>query len=128
MAARYREREAGDRERLRRMVLYAQTALCRWHSLVSYFGEEVPWGRCGHCDNCARPIAEPAPLRAEKPQVLSEVLPLPPLFGERQAVDLAIGDVITLPIYGRGAVQEIAMDRMIVAFGDGETRAFRRDG
>jgi ATP-dependent DNA helicase RecQ len=128
LARRYQARGESDRDRLKRMVLYAQTALCRWHYLVGYFAEDVPWERCGHCDNCSRPIAEPAPLRAEKPQVLSEVLPLPPLFGERHAADLAIGDVITLPIYGRGAVQKVGLDRMIVAFGDGETRAFRRDG
>ncbi len=128
LARRYQARGESDRDRLKRMVLYAQTALCRWHYLVAYFAEDVPWEHCGHCDNCSRPIAEPAPLRAEKPQVLSEVLPLPPLFGERHAADLAIGDVITLPIYGRGAVQQVGLDRMIVAFGDGETRAFRRDG
>jgi ATP-dependent DNA helicase RecQ len=128
LARRYQARGESDRDRLRRMVLYAQTALCRWSFLVGYFGEEVSWASCGHCDNCARPIAEPAPLRAEKPQVLSELLPLPPLFGEKNAADLAAGDVITLPIYGRGEVQEGAADRLIVAFGDGETRAFRRDG
>jgi ATP-dependent DNA helicase RecQ len=128
LARRYQARGESDRDRLRRMVLYAQTALCRWNFLVGYFGEEVSWDHCGHCDNCARPIAEPAPLRAEKPQVLSELLPLPPLFGEKHAAELVTGDVITLPIYGRGEVQEVAADRLIVAFGDGETRAFRRDG
>jgi ATP-dependent DNA helicase RecQ len=109
------------------MVLYAQTALCRWKLLLGYFGEEVPWERCGHCDNCARPIEEPVPRPAEKPQVLSELLPLPPLFGEKSAADLVPGDVITLPIYGRGEVRECAGDRLIIGFADGETRAFRRD-
>jgi len=33
--------------------------------------------------------------------------------------------VMTLPIYGRGEVRERLADRLIVAFADGETRAFR---
>ncbi len=44
MARRYRRRAEHDRERLKRMVLYAQTRLCRWHSLLAYFGEELPGG------------------------------------------------------------------------------------
>ena len=59
--------------------------------------------------------------------MLSKLLPLPPLFGLKSAADLAPGDVVTLPIYGRGEVREVAADQMIIAFGDGETRAFRRD-
>jgi ATP-dependent DNA helicase RecQ len=126
LARRYEERGESDRDRLKRMVLYAQTALCRWHFLVGYFGTEVEWERCGHCDNCARPISEPAPKPAEKPQVLSELLPLPPLFGEKISSDLVPGDVIILPIYGRGEVKELAVDRLILSFADGERRAFRR--
>ncbi|HTQ81140.1 MAG TPA: ATP-dependent DNA helicase RecQ [Thermoanaerobaculia bacterium] len=123
---RYEERGVADRDRLKRMVLYAQTALCRWKLLLDYFDAEVPWERCNRCDNCARPIAEPEKPPAEKPRVLSEVLPLPPLFGERSATELAPGESVTLPIYGRGRVEEVAADRLIVAFGDGERRVFRR--
>ncbi|HZF10747.1 MAG TPA: ATP-dependent DNA helicase RecQ [Thermoanaerobaculia bacterium] len=127
LARRYQERGEADRERLKRMVLYAQTALCRWKLLLSYFGAEVDWERCGHCDNCARPApAATAPPPAEKPPVFAELLPLPPLFGEKRAEELAPGDVVTLPIYGRGEVRERLADRLIVAFGDGEMRAFRR--
>jgi ATP-dependent DNA helicase RecQ len=127
LARRYQERGETDRDRLKKMVLYAQTALCRWKVLLGYFGEEVPWERCGHCDNCARPAPAPPPPRpAEKPQVFAELLPLPPLLGEKRAADLTPGDVVTLPIYGRGEVLEGAGDRLLVAFGDGETRAFRR--
>jgi ATP-dependent DNA helicase RecQ len=56
MAARYEERHAHDLKTLERMEVYAQTALCRWKVLIEYFGEEVPWVACGHCDNCQRPI------------------------------------------------------------------------
>ena len=51
-----------DRDRLRAIVRYAQTALCRMQAMRVYFGEGA--GRpCGHCDNCR-----------DRPQVAAEVL------------------------------------------------------
>jgi ATP-dependent DNA helicase RecQ len=52
----YRERGEADRARLDRMIIYAQTALCRWQMLLEYFGEPAAAERCGHCDNCRRAI------------------------------------------------------------------------
>jgi ATP-dependent DNA helicase RecQ len=52
MAGRYEERHDRDMKKLERMQMYAQTALCRWKTLLEYFGEEPQWERCGHCDNC----------------------------------------------------------------------------
>jgi ATP-dependent DNA helicase RecQ len=49
----YERRHEGDRERLRAMVRYAQTALCRVQYMREYFAEERG-DRCGHCDNCLR--------------------------------------------------------------------------
>ncbi len=128
LAARYRDRTEADRDRLKRMVSYAQTALCRWKALLAYFGEEVEWDRCGHCDNCSRPIHElAAPPRAEKPvSIAAEVLPLPPLVGDQHVAGLSAGDVVTLTIYGRGEVREVAEDTVVIALHDGETRRFRR--
>ena len=49
----YRDRADRDRLKLQEMVDYADGRGCRWATLVSYFdGDEVPGGRCGHCDNC----------------------------------------------------------------------------
>jgi ATP-dependent DNA helicase RecQ len=48
----YERRRDADRERLRSMVRYAQTALCRVQYLRDYFGEDEG-APCGHCDNCA---------------------------------------------------------------------------
>jgi ATP-dependent DNA helicase RecQ len=85
--AEYRQRAAGDRDRLKDMVQYAQTRLCRWRRLLDYFGEELPGSdgksaagrtgpaeqgvagedaaeRCGHCDNCLE-AAELAPPAAQ---------------------------------------------------------------
>jgi ATP-dependent DNA helicase RecQ len=58
----YEQRAELDRDRLRAIVRYAQTALCRMQALRVYFGEDT--GRpCGHCDNCR-----------DRPQVAAEVL------------------------------------------------------
>ena len=34
------------------MIIYAQTALCRWKPLLESLGETVEWEQCGRCDNC----------------------------------------------------------------------------
>ena len=139
IATRYREREEGDRERLRRMVHYAQTRLCRWKTLLEPFGETLPEESCGTCDNCLRPVAAPSlktesrDERAEWAMPFSPVpaggtlRPLAPLLGERDLAGLAgvkPGDVLTLPIYGTGTVESFDGRTMGMIFQDGERRAF----
>jgi ATP-dependent DNA helicase RecQ len=55
----YVARQQRDQEKLDRMIVYAQTALCRWKNLLNYFEEEVEWSGCGTCDNCRRVDALP---------------------------------------------------------------------
>ncbi|HYO11700.1 MAG TPA: ATP-dependent DNA helicase RecQ [Thermoanaerobaculia bacterium] len=131
MAKSYQQRAEADRDRLRRMVLYAQTALCRWNVILDYFGEEVDWERCGHCDSCDRPIQQPvAPPRAEIPENVrpktAEVLPLPPILGGADPAAIQAGDTLTLPIFGTGNVREVDAQHLVLVFADGETREFRR--
>jgi ATP-dependent DNA helicase RecQ len=45
------------REQLDRMVHYAESAGCRRGELLGYFGEPLPPGTCGGCDNCLSPRA-----------------------------------------------------------------------
>ena len=52
LAAGYVEQAEQDREKLERMVFYAQTGHCRWRVMLEYFGERLENDRCGHCDNC----------------------------------------------------------------------------
>jgi len=129
MADHYELRADADRDKLRRMVLYAQTALCRWNAVLDYFGEAHEWTRCGHCDNCSRPIRElAAPPPAElpvRPQTATEVLPLPPLVGDRRPAALMAGDSVTLPIFGAGHVRSVESRSLVITFKDGETREFR---
>jgi len=49
-----REREAAE-ARLRQMVDYGATALCRRQHLLRYFGENPASEGCGNCDNCLTP-------------------------------------------------------------------------
>jgi ATP-dependent DNA helicase RecQ len=56
MATRYRERHAGDHEKLNRMMEYGQAARCRWQLLLEYFGATMDGDRCGTCDNCRNPL------------------------------------------------------------------------
>jgi hypothetical protein len=126
IAERYERRAAEDRERLARIEAYAQTALCRWRHLLDELDEALPeaagagpWERCGHCDNCRRPLDESAVPRA------SEGL-LRGFEADLAAVDLAVGEPLSIPVYGRGTVEQVAGDRVIVAFPDGEERVLAR--
>jgi ATP-dependent DNA helicase RecQ len=52
------EKAAKDREKLERVMLYGQSAACRWRLLHDYFGEVLQGERCGSCDNCLHPLEE----------------------------------------------------------------------
>jgi ATP-dependent DNA helicase RecQ len=131
MADRYEKRAESDRDRLRRMVLYAQTALCRWKMILDYFGEPHDWGRCDHCDNCSRPaltLTEPPPAEVpvRAPNRATEVLPLPPVIGVSDPATLKPGDLVTLTIFGAGEVRSAAEHSLIIELAGGELREFRR--
>jgi ATP-dependent DNA helicase RecQ len=52
------EKHELDREKLERMISYAQSGFCRWKLLLDYFGDPVPgFERCCRCDNCTSPPA-----------------------------------------------------------------------
>ena len=131
MADSYEKRAEGDRDRLRRMMLYAQTALCRWKTILDYFGEEHDWERCDHCDNCSRPIRElteppPAEMPVRPPNRAAEVLHLPPIAGVRDPATLKTGDAVTLPIFGAGQIRSAEPHSVVIELAGGEVREFRR--
>ncbi|MYN25322.1 RecQ family ATP-dependent DNA helicase [Duganella levis] len=50
------EKHELDREKLERMISYAQSGFCRWKLLLDYFGDPVPgFEHCCRCDNCLAP-------------------------------------------------------------------------
>jgi ATP-dependent DNA helicase RecQ len=63
LASEFAAKGEKDRAKLERMMLYGQSAACRWRLLREYFGEEESAG-CGHCDNCLNPIEQQ--LQAEQ--------------------------------------------------------------
>ena len=132
LASQYEQRAEADRDRLRRVILYAQTALCRWKSILDYFGESqaMEGDRCGVCDNCGRPIAEPVVehdrLAILPPRAKPEILPLSAILGEKDPSTLREGDSLTLPMFGTGEVRQVGPESLTVAFSDGEVREFRR--
>jgi ATP-dependent DNA helicase RecQ len=75
IASGFERRSEGDREKIERMVGYAQSARCRWRTLLGYFGEAPDAQSCGICDNCRNPLDEqieppkPEPLFAIKPDL-----------------------------------------------------------
>jgi ATP-dependent DNA helicase RecQ len=129
MADRYEKRAETDRDRLRRMILYAQTALCRWKAILDYFGEEVDWDHCGHCDNCSKPIRElatppPAEMPVRPPNRAAEVLPLSAIAGD--PAGLKPGDTVTLAVFGAGRVRTADGHSVVIELAGGEVREFRR--
>lgn len=55
----FRENEERDELKLQQLVEYAEGhPTCRWRTLLDYFeSEELPEGRCGHCDRCRAAVA-----------------------------------------------------------------------
>lgn len=50
----YQKKKQADQDKLKQMIIYSQTALCRWKILLEYFGDKTEWERCHHCDNCEK--------------------------------------------------------------------------
>ncbi|HSK08618.1 MAG TPA: RecQ family ATP-dependent DNA helicase [Vicinamibacterales bacterium] len=132
LAGQYEERGRADRLRLERMVQYAQSALCRWKILVEYFGEDLEWDRCGHCDTCEHPveseIRHPSELR--RPGAPSPVAPGSVNGVEAPAAaasPMKKGSLVRLPGFGEGEVIEVQGDKLLVGFPDGKQKLFKKD-
>jgi hypothetical protein len=71
-----RARRARENLKLQRMVDYAAAA-CRRRYVLQYFGDTLPWERCGACDACreGRPLeAGPLPLAPDEETIVRKVL------------------------------------------------------
>jgi len=118
LAGGYADKAQQDREKLERMVFYAQTGICRWRVLLEYFGEVLDNGRCGTCDNCVRAA------RSERPAPRDPLrVPAKPPARRRE---YARGDAVRVPRYGEGIVQSAVENEVTVEFANGETRTFLR--
>jgi ATP-dependent DNA helicase RecQ len=118
------ERGEGDRVKLERVMLYGQSAECRWKLLHEYFGEPFEQGSCGHCDNCVQPLEERLGLT---PRAAGAPAGGEPPLKVKKVVELNEGDAVRLPKYGRGRVAALDGDKVSVEFPGGETRTFKRE-
>ena len=100
---------ARKRSKVELLAAYARSTQCRWKMILEYFGEEVELGdECGACDNCVQ-------RRADIDASTLKMKARPPLRK---------GDAVRVPKYGRGTVQEVHDDRIVVAFPRGDSREF----
>jgi ATP-dependent DNA helicase RecQ len=122
----YAARNEADRERLERMVMYAQTALCRWKVLLEYFGEAVDWTNCGVCDACVRGEASPAAPPASNDLSPEGIHLREQRVAASAAPTLHKGDTIVVPGFGPAEVEGIAEDKVELRFADGSRRIFKK--
>ena len=127
LADAWRERSEADRARLDRMLMYAQTGLCRWQVMVDYFGESLERETCEHCDNCARAASRPAPLADVDLQQPVAVVLQEAQAALQAAQAVHVGDRVTTPQDGEGEVVGLHDDKVDVRFADGATRTFKRE-
>jgi ATP-dependent DNA helicase RecQ len=124
-----------DREKLERMMLYGQSAACRWRLLHEYFDAPFEAARCGNCDNCLHPLEEQLGLSVKKGEPGSPLTPPPATPAPDQgavamtggAREFNAGDRVSVPAHGEGRVKAVDGDKLTIVFPDGETRVFKSE-
>ena len=117
----YIEKTERDREKLERMVFYAQTALCRWRVLLDHFGESLGRERCETCDNCVRTERREAATERAGRETNAAVS-----AQRRPRRTYAVGEDVRVPRYGSGRVRDVAGEEVTIEFPNGEARTFLR--
>ncbi|SHM62274.1 ATP-dependent DNA helicase RecQ [Duganella sacchari] len=84
------DRHELDREKLERMIGYAQSGFCRWKLLLDYFGDPLPgFERCCRCDNClSPPVISGDQLEQEQ---LGDLRLAEVIVGDQHQAGMAIG-------------------------------------
>lgn len=124
----YIQRGMSDREKLERMMLYAQSGFCRWDNLTKYFEtEEVE--KCGTCDNCVSPISERLEIEqpSAKRSAAEEKELLEKLRSENKSKVLNVGDVVEIPKFGEAQIESVSGDKVDVVLPDGEHKTFKTE-
>ena len=99
---------------------------------LSEAGVEAAQVNCGHCDNCLHPLAQQLGLAASANTERASTSEPPTMPGEpvekkKRVLELAEGDAVRVPKYGRSRVVSLEDDKAAVRFPDGETRTFKRE-
>jgi ATP-dependent DNA helicase RecQ len=124
LASAYAERGMSDRDKLEKMMLYAQNADCRWQLFDGYFesGDEVE--KCGHCDNCVNPPAQRSDIyvpeagmsKTEEKALLKE------LAAVKKAGVFEKGDKVRVKKLGVGKVLEMVGDKVRLKLDGGDEK------
>lgn len=125
----YSEKAMTDREKLERMMLYAQSSDCRWKIFDEYFRSEENIDACSVCDNCEIPVESRLNITTPKPkltkeqeeQLLKEILPQAP------SATFEVGDEVNVPSFGLGLVKDVSGENLEVAFNDGSRKIFKSE-
>lgn len=128
IAEEYVEKGETDRDKLERMMLYAQSAFCRWRLLSEYFQiecEEIE--NCGTCDNCSQPAAERLEIETPKAAAKSAEEEILRGIKETAAPKISVGEIVALPQDLEGEVKSIEDDKITVALPGGEIKIFKRE-
>jgi ATP-dependent DNA helicase RecQ len=138
------EKAAKGREKLERVMLYGQSAACRWRLLHDYFSEELEAERCETCDNCLQPrdelaeavsvnnhaeSARPGHATANAPRGASGRVNARSATRAHETPEagLSVGDTIEHPQYGTGRVQSLEADKVVIKFERGGERKFKEE-
>ena len=116
LANEYGRKSESDRQKLERMIFYAQTAFCRWKVLLEYFEEAEDFDRCGTCDNCIDPPERRLARKSTRPKWARRLSPTAPPF--------SAGERVRVPRYGEGRVASATAEQVEIVFPDGRTRQF----
>jgi ATP-dependent DNA helicase RecQ len=128
IAAEYVEKGETDRDKLERMLLFAQSAFCRWRILFEYFEAQPEESeKCGTCDNCAKPMTER--LEIETPEIMAKAAEAEILQEIKQnaAPKIAVGEIVSLPQDLEGEVKSIKDDKVTVVLSNGEIKIYKQD-
>jgi ATP-dependent DNA helicase RecQ len=129
IAETYVQRGMGDREKLERMMLYAQSAFCRWRLIVEYFETGEAIENCDTCDNCITPpqpvqITEPSNGKLGKQQEAKLLRDLARQNGNANH-KFEPGTLVRVPKLGDGEIKSLTDDKAEVAFPNGDRRTIK---
>ncbi|MFL6375683.1 MAG: RecQ family ATP-dependent DNA helicase [Pyrinomonadaceae bacterium] len=124
----YVERGMSDREKLERMMLYAQSGLCRWRSFEGYFESDDPIENCGSCDNCVSPSEERLHIEVPAEHITStDEQKLLKKLSKNGNGHFSVGDIVRVPKFGEVEIAEITGDKANVLLAGGERKTFKTE-
>jgi ATP-dependent DNA helicase RecQ len=128
IAEEYVDKGETDRKKLERMMLYAQSAFCRWRILSEYFeAESEEAAKCGTCDNCMQPIEKRLEIRTSEIELKPQEEEILRELRQNALPKIAVGEIVSLPQNLEGEVKSIEDDKVTVVLLSGETKIFKME-